>query len=936
MTQPALSSFARAGKAGAPGPYRSWEDVYRQEWKWDDVAWVSHCINCYPGNCQYRVYVRDGIAVREEQAGTYGVIEKGVPDMNPMGCQKGNAWAEMLHSPERVLYPLKRAGKRGSGKWTRVSWDEALTAVADAVIDAIQESGPESVLQIATPNEGGLMAGMLFGRIIENLGGTVTDVNADINDYNPGLYMTYGKVNSASSIDDWFHAELTLVWHRNPAYTAIPWYHFVLESRYKGGEVVMIAPDFSPSAVHADYYVPVEPGSDAALALGMCNVIVSDGLYNAMFVREQTDLPLLVRTDTKRFLRQKELTGEGRDDQFYIFDAKTKKVVEASRATLALDGIEPSLEGRHKVTLADGTKVEVTPVFQLLKEQLADYTPERAGPLCGVSPEVIRTLGRKVAKSRTNILLGFSAGKYYHGDLMERSMCLLLGLTGNWGKKGTGTRSWSVGMFDGAYLFSMKTKAGPDEALNVINMRNMMAGAIKGQDPTMTDEMAGFEMMRMAAPMGVTVPPAFLWYYHCGYRERWNTASWNDPAVGESFDKRVEEALDKGWWRGLNRPGPEMPPRVMFEIGGNFLRRMNGGQNLMLENLWPKLKMVVSVDWRMQTTAMHSDIFLPVALSYEKMTFHIPTPDILNLTFSDAAVAPPGEAKPEWEIFHLLAQKLEQRAKARDFVEYRDSRGAAHRLDTLVNSYTLGGAIDSPEALAEEWVRDTAALGNLPEGTTLDTMREKGSVRFINWGVVPFAVAQASDLEPDSTHNPFRNHTEKKVPYPTLTRRAQFYIEHEWFIEAGEALPVHKPNPKQGGNHPFVMTSGHSRWTVHSTNVVNERMLQTHRGRPTVTLNTEDALERGIQDGDQVRVFNDVSGMNLSAKLSPSVRPGQVIVYNGWEPYQFENWKDSASMEPGMVKWLALAGGYGHLRYWLMQCQPVPVHRGIAVDIAKA
>ncbi|MBI2913438.1 MAG: molybdopterin-dependent oxidoreductase, partial [Chloroflexi bacterium] len=525
---------------------------------------------------------------------------------------------------------------------------------------------------------------------------------------------------------------------------------------------------------------------------------------------------------------------------------------------------------------------------------------------------------------------------YYHGDLIERSLCLLLGLTGNWGKKGTGTRSWSVGMFDGAYLSSMKTKAGPEEAVNVVNMRNMMAQAIKAQDATMTDEMASFEMMRMAAPMGGTVPPAFLWYYHCGYRDRWNTPAWNDPAMGASFDERMQEALDKGWWRGLNRPAAETAPRVLFEIGGNLLRRLRGGQKLLLENLWPKLKMVVTVDWRMHTTAMYSDIFLPAALSYEKTTFHIPTPHILNLTFSDAAAVPPGEAKPEWEIFRLLAEKIEERARARGLLEYRDSRGGSHRLDSLVSSYTLGGAIDSPERLAEEWVRDTAAVGNLPEGTTLDTLREKGAVRFTNWGVVPFAVAQASDLLPDSTHNPFRWHTEKKVPYPTLTRRAQFYIDHEWFLAAGEALPAHKPNPKQGGEHPLVLTSGHSRWTVHSTNVVNRTMLETHQGRPSVLLSPEDAGRRAIGDGDRVRVFNDVSSLVAAAKLSPSVRPGQVIIYNGWEPYQFPEWNDPACIEPGMVKWLHLAGGYGHLRYWLMQCQPVPIDRGIAVDVARA
>ena len=286
MTELSLARLTqRSGNPGTEADYRTWEDIYRQKWTWDKVAWVSHCTNCYPGNCVYRLYTRDGLALREEQAGAYQTIEDGVPDMNPMGCQKGNAWSQMLYSPERVLHPLKRAGERGEGKWTRVSWDEALTEIADSVIDAIQESGPESILQISTPNEGGLMAGLLFGKIVELLGGITTDVNADINDFNPGLYITYGKVNAASSVDDWFHAELTLIWHRNPVYTAIPWYHFVAESRYSGGEVVTIAPDCSPSAIHADYYVPVEPATDAALALAMCKVIIDQGLYDAEFVR---------------------------------------------------------------------------------------------------------------------------------------------------------------------------------------------------------------------------------------------------------------------------------------------------------------------------------------------------------------------------------------------------------------------------------------------------------------------------------------------------------------------------------------------------------------------------------------------------------------------------------------------------------------------------
>ena len=67
-------------------PSGSTAQRYREKWNWDKTAWATHCINCYPGNCQYRVYGKDGKIVREEQAGTYKPIEAGVPDMNPMGC----------------------------------------------------------------------------------------------------------------------------------------------------------------------------------------------------------------------------------------------------------------------------------------------------------------------------------------------------------------------------------------------------------------------------------------------------------------------------------------------------------------------------------------------------------------------------------------------------------------------------------------------------------------------------------------------------------------------------------------------------------------------------------------------------------------------------------------------------------------------------------
>jgi nitrate reductase alpha subunit len=231
-------------------PARS-EDRYREQWRWDRVATVTHCLDCYPESCPFKAYVRDGVVLREEQSGIFPTVEPGVPDMNPAGCQKGVAWSQLLHAPERVLYPLRRIGERGEGKWQRVSWDEALKQVADGIIDAIQESGPDAVIHEGTPAQGGLMAGILFAPIARSLGIVATDVNANINDFGPGLYLTFGKFNSVGSSDDWFHSELVLITCANPVYTWMSTYHFIAEARYNGAEVVTIAPDCSPSTAHA-------------------------------------------------------------------------------------------------------------------------------------------------------------------------------------------------------------------------------------------------------------------------------------------------------------------------------------------------------------------------------------------------------------------------------------------------------------------------------------------------------------------------------------------------------------------------------------------------------------------------------------------------------------------------------------------------------------
>ena len=929
-----------ASRTTAPARTAREADGYREKWTWDSVAWATHCVDCYPGSCMYHIYLKDGKVAFEEVAGSAPKLFDDVPDKNPMGCQKGAAWSRTLYGEERVRHPLRRVGERGAGNWEQVSWDDALGDVAEHILDAIEQSGPETIVHEMTPAEGGTMSVWPTQRLLVNLlGGVATDVNAVINDFQPGHYITWGKFNPASGAGNEMRTKLRLIWHCNPVYTQIPNYHSVAEARYQGCEVVHIAPDAGPSSIHADYFYSVRPGTDAALALAMCRTIIEEHLFDERFVKEQTDLPLLVRLDTGRFLRESDVEEGGSDEQFYAWDLVKGGIARAPKSTLRWGKVTPALDGRRRmVPLADGTRVDVAPVFSVLRARLnRNYTPDQASKICGVNPGVIRSLARKVATRATAIYMGMNLCKYYHGDLMQRAMLLLLGLTGNWGRLGAGISSWSPGSgLEGQGLFSQKQRLGLAETRRVLVMRDQLQAMADAQGANSDSrEIATIDAMVNATRAGLTgmVPPAFFWYYHCGYRERWNNKQWNDPQMRRTFDEYLTEAVESGWWNGVIKPDPAKPPRVLFEVGGNMLRRQRGGRSHLLKHLWPKLDLIVSVDWRMTTTGRFSDYVLPASQHYEKPNFHMASAALLELKFSDGAAEPEGESLSEWDIFRRLAQKIEDGAKARKLTEYTDSAGRVHRLENLYHQMTLGiGGVDE---LVDEWVKDTAEAGMLKRGQSLKTMRKKGRAEFTRVGESVYTLNQATDARPGKPYTSLQWHTEKRLPYPTLTRRAQFYIDHSWFLEAGEELPVHKDNPKMGGDHPFVMTSGHNRWSIHSMNITNRMLLQTHRGRPHLVMNTRDARRRRIEDGEEVRVFNDVGEFMVPVKLSPSVMPGQVICYNGWDPYQFRDWHGPMDVEPGMVKWLHFAGGYGHLRYWPIQWQPTPVDRAVRVDVQK-
>ena len=936
-------SLDRLGFAQAPpGPstvaapaqvpdYRTWEDVYRGKWAWDKVVRSTHFVNCwYQAHCAWNVYVKDGVVWREEQAADYPAVRKDTPDFNPRGCQKGGCYSQRMYDPTRVKYPLKRVGERGSGKWQRISWGQALNEIADQMIDTITKEGTDRVIWSLGPlyTFGPSAAGQI--RLLMLLDSCQLDMNTEIGDTHQGAAITFGKMIAERSLDDYFFSDVILIWGSNPLYTQIPNAHFWTEARYKGAYVVTIAPDYNASAVHADQWVTLKPGSDAAFAMSLAQVIVSEKLHNEAFLREQTDMPFLVRVDNGRFLRQSDMVKNGSVDILYVYDEQTRAIVEPPRDTLALGAIVPALDGHYEAKTLSGP-VKLRPVFALLREVLErEYKPEQTAAATGVAAAVVRNLARRIGKAKAvSNVTSSNISKYYHGNLMERAQILVFALCGHMGKKGSGFSAFPYLSHDSLETFAFLKQPGEAGQQQVAAQMQAMLAQLK--QPGVPDEMVRYNFSNLQLRQGTPwVSGVMFWNIHGGLLEVSGRSKEWDPHLKRPVAEYMKEALDKGYQFVWPKPGSD--PRIIFEYGGNILRRLRG-YPFLLKTLYPKLKAYVTIDWRMTSTALFSDYVLPAAGWYEKAEHKWVTTLMPYLHVGSKATNPYQEAKPDWEICALLAKAVQERARARDIKTFKDREGQERSLANVYDAFTLNGTYTERDD--EKVAGDLVEMASNVGGVKWQDIKKKGYARFTSMGQDGLSLGNACDIKPDDTIVPFQHHVEKKVPYPTLTRRIQFYIDHPFFLELGEALPVHKDPPKAGGDYPLMLTGGHTRWSIHSAWRDDARMLRLQRGTPVMYMSLTDASARAISDGDLVEVRNDIDSFRVHAKLSPSLRPGQLIIYHAWENYQFPGGKGFQNLIPSPINPIDLAGGEGHIRPFLIHLQPCQTDRDTRVEVKR-
>ena len=376
-------------------------------------------------------------------------------EYNPRGCLRGMSMTHMIYGPDRIHTPLIREGARGEGKWRKATWDEALDYIAGKMKKIANDHGPESMLlfnqvvgtgyvQKGAQVRMAALTGMSFA--------TAYDFNGDIS---MGFTHTVGIDCVECETKSWGHCKTAILWSSNIFQTRIPDAKFLTTyaKQRNNCQIISIDPRCSQTAKGADKWLPINPGTDAALALSMCQVVIEGQHVDWSFLQKFTDCATLIREDNGMRLRASDV-GLGTDAEFMVWDEASDGLFKLPMDSLKLpEGVRLAFHGNRTVKLADGAEVQVAPVFQLMEDVIMrpEYSPENVARITDIPADTIREIAIRYATQRpSSIIIGMGINHRLHGDLTIRAILFLSALVGAHGKAGE-----SVSIYSGQHHFRL-------------------------------------------------------------------------------------------------------------------------------------------------------------------------------------------------------------------------------------------------------------------------------------------------------------------------------------------------------------------------------------------------------------------------------------------------------------------------------------------------
>ncbi|EMU6536353.1 selenate/tellurate reductase subunit YnfE [Escherichia albertii] len=369
----------------------------------EKVVWGACSVNC-GSRCPLRLHVKDNEVIWVETDNT-GKDEYGNHQVR--ACLRGRSIRRRINHPDRLNYPMKRVGKRGEGKFERISWDEALDTIVNSLKKTVEQYGNEAIyLNYSTGVIGGNITrsspyASIIGRLMNCYGGYLSHYGSySTAQISAAMPYTYGS-NDGNSISDIENSKLVVMFGNNPAETRMSGggITYLLEkAREKSNaKMVVIDPRYTDTAAgREDEWLPIRPGTDAALVAGIAWVLITENLVDQPFL-----------------------------DKYCIgYDEKTLPA-DAPR------------NGHYKAyILGEG-------------DDKTAKTPEWAAKITGIPVDRIIKLAREIGTTKpAYITQGWGPQRQANGELTSRAIAMLPILTGNVGINGgnSGARetSWAI------------------------------------------------------------------------------------------------------------------------------------------------------------------------------------------------------------------------------------------------------------------------------------------------------------------------------------------------------------------------------------------------------------------------------------------------------------------------------------------------------------
>ena len=352
---------------------------------YDDVWVPTQCGRCF-NNCAINVRRVNGTAIQIE----------GNPDswMGSGGgvCGKGAAGLQAHYDPNRLNVPLRRTnpekGLHVDPKWKEVSWEEALDEIAERLKKVLEDDPKKILLQSATmkaptsPYWKGFMGDILGTPHRTSGGGGIHCAN--------GLHFACGLMHGSwDTLPDYRYCNYAIYWGVNnghaTGHAGLISARLASEAMERGMKLVVFDPICNYSASKATEWVPIIPGTDGAVILAMCNVILNDlGMFDSEYLKSKTNAPYLVDPVSLRYARDRETKKP------LIWDVKESGAKVFDDPTIT----DYALEGTFET---DGLRIQ--PSFSLLKDHLRKYTLQMASEVSSVPEETIRRIATEFAQA---------------------------------------------------------------------------------------------------------------------------------------------------------------------------------------------------------------------------------------------------------------------------------------------------------------------------------------------------------------------------------------------------------------------------------------------------------------------------------------------------------------------------------------------------------